>query len=77
MSYHIKALQLKVAVLRAENDSLREGIVGMFAYLVSMKFADDPTVQTRDVMTRLSEIVSRSFDSGLEVIEQEAEKLKA
>jgi hypothetical protein len=77
MTNHIKALQIKGEVLKAENDSLREGIVDMFAYLSSLKFANDPTVQTRDVMTRLSEIVSRSFDAGLETIGQEAAKLLA
>lgn len=41
-----------------EIEELRQGMRDLTAYLTSSKFHTDPTVQARDVLTRLGEIAS-------------------
>ena len=50
-------------VAQAEEDaawraSVTEGIHDLKIYLLSNKFHEDPTVQVKDVLNRLSEIIS-------------------
>lgn len=37
--------------------SVTEGLHDLKIYLLSTKFHDDPTVQTKDVLNRISEII--------------------
>ena len=50
---YIHRLEDEVAALRAELMGLRSGLQDLKGYLVSEKFHVDPTVQVRDMLTRL------------------------
>lgn len=55
---HIKRLEQDRAELVALRAELRE----LRGYLASAKFAEDPTVQVRDVLNRLYEAEGRAVD---------------
>ena len=59
---YIKRLQLELAVARRENREMRFGILALRAYLCSGKFWKEDSVNVRDVLSRLQQLVWRADD---------------
>ncbi len=51
-------LHEQVKACKAESEALREGILDLMRYLHSEKFDVDTTVQVRDVLHRLQEVLN-------------------
>ena len=54
----------RAAQNQAELAALRQGLEDLRAYLTSDKFADDKSVNTRDVLHRMYEITSAADDAA-------------
>lgn len=61
---YIHNLQDEVTALKARNAAMEEGLLHLFTYLTSDKFADDPTVQVADVLRRIN--VAREMANSAE-----------
>lgn len=56
-------LHEQVKSLKVENEALKDGLHLLQVYLQSSKFDMDTTVQAKDVLHRLSEIVSVALEA--------------
>lgn len=63
---HISKLTQELAETKAELSTLHEQLTELVSYLTSSKFHKDPTVQVRDVLTRLTEARSAGWDARSE-----------
>jgi hypothetical protein len=61
-SNYIKRLQNETAVQQREIAALYEGLTELAVYLTSDKFANDPTVQTQDVLNRIAGIKTFAYN---------------
>jgi hypothetical protein len=59
----IMKLNEQVKSLKVENEALKDGLHLLQVYLQSSKFDMDTTVQAKDVLHRLSEIVSVALEA--------------
>jgi len=64
-SNYIKRLQQDGSLKANELEALYTGLTALCVYLGSDKFANDPTVQVRDVHTRIREIVQDAMSVGM------------
>ena len=64
MANYIQTLQTENAQKDAELRALYAGLTELKAYLTSDKFADDNSVQVRDVLTRLHEAESAAANAA-------------
>ena len=64
-SNYIKRLQQDGSLKAGELETLYSGLTALCVYLSSDKFANDPTVQVRDVQTRIREIVQDAMSVGM------------
>jgi hypothetical protein len=67
-SNYIKRLQEDGSVKAAELETLYSGLTALCVYLSSDKFANDPTVQVRDVQTRIREICQEAMSVGMRAV---------
>ncbi len=65
--HHTHTMQATIAAQQAELETLKAGLADVRRYLLSEKFRQDTTVQTRDVLTRLDEVESAAFNEGEQV----------
>lgn len=56
-------LHEQVKCLRAENETLKENLHFLKVYLMSSKFTEDTTVQAKDVLNRIDEIVKLAMEA--------------
>jgi hypothetical protein len=56
-------LHEQVKCITAENETLKENLHLLKVYLMSSKFAEDTTVQTKDVLNRIDEIVKLAMEA--------------
>jgi hypothetical protein len=56
-------LHEQVKTLKTENEALKDGLQLLQAYLQSSKFSQDTTVQVKDVLNRLNEIVNVALEA--------------
>lgn len=56
-------LHEQVKSLKKENESLKDGIHLLQVYLQSSKFSQDTTVQVKDVLNRMSEVVNMALEA--------------
>jgi len=59
---HIERLTIERDSLKVGHDAFLEGIIDLKDYLLSSKFYEDTTVQVKDVLMRLQEIITKSMD---------------
>lgn len=59
-------LHEQVKALKAENEILKENLHLLQVYLMSSKFHEDTTVQTKDVLNRIAEIVRLAAEEAKE-----------
>lgn len=60
---YIKRIELDAKKSESEVQILRDGVIELMSYLNSSKFQVDPTVQVRDVLTRLQQILFAGTDT--------------
>ena len=53
----------RIEAERRQLEALTDGIIRLQSYLTSAKFSNDPTVQVRDVLTRLQEALFDGCDA--------------
>jgi hypothetical protein len=67
---YIKRIELDAKKSESEVQSLRDGLIDLMSYLTSSKFKVDPTVQVKDVLTRIQQILFEGTDTRFATEEQ-------
>jgi len=63
---HISRLTQELAETKAELSTLHQHLIHLVIYLTSDKFYQDPTVQVRDVLNRLTEARAEGWKARME-----------
>jgi rubrerythrin len=66
---YMRTMTKEARVERARYIALKVELADLKAYLQSAKFHEDPTVQVRDVLTRIVAAECRAIEAGLDLLE--------